>query len=70
MLPYTLPETFDPNSYTITLTLVSKPKWLDFDEKTNQFSVVVGRTIVNDVGTYIIKIKLSNSGGGSATYSL
>jgi hypothetical protein len=33
------------------------------------FSVVEGATIEADVGVYIVKVKLENSGGGSATYS-
>lgn len=69
MATYFLPETFDENSYTITMTLVQAPSWLEFDETDYSFSVKAGATTDKEVGNYIIKVQLDNSGGGSETYS-
>jgi hypothetical protein len=59
-MTYQLPETFDENSYLITLTITStRLIWLAFETNTNTFSVKRGDTKVSDSATYLVKIQLS-----------
>ena len=46
-----------------------KPNFLSYDDKSYSFWIDKGVTTENEVGGYIIKVELSNSGGGSAIYS-
>jgi hypothetical protein len=59
-MTYQLPETFDENSYLITLTITStRLVWLAFETNTNTFIVKRGDTKVSDAGTYLVKIQLA-----------
>ena len=49
--------------------MVQKPKWLNYDEETFTFWIDKDATTENEVGSYVVKVELSNSGGGSAIYS-
>ena len=69
MTDYTLPSTSDPSSYEVTTTLVQKPNFLSYDEDSYTFWIDEGATTDKEVGNYIVKVELSNSGGGSAVYS-
>lgn len=69
MSEYTLPSTSDPSSYEVTTTVVQKPYFLSYDEDTYTFWIDEGATTDKEVGSYVVKVELSNSGGGSAIYS-
>lgn len=66
---YKLPNSDDIGGFAIETEVVQMPTWMNYDENTQTFSVDPGATTENEIGSYVIKVKLSNSGGGEAIYT-